>query len=76
MWDSDSEMQMALSKVKFSSSTVIYDAIFTDFFKKTIFRGVFRTLLNIYNEVFSAEIVTAFQQLAIFAKELRHSCLA
>ena len=46
------------------------------FFKKEIFRGVYRTLLNIYNEVFSAEIVTVFQQLAIFAKKLRHSYLA
>ena len=45
------------------------------FFEKEIFRDVFRTLLNIYNEVFSAEIVNAFQPLAIFAKKLRHSCL-
>ena len=43
--------------------------------KKEIFRGIFRTLLNIYDEVFSAEIVNAFQALAIFAEKLRHSCL-
>ena len=45
------------------------------FKKKKILRGVFRTLLNIYNEVLSGEIVNDFQPLAIFVKKLRHNCL-
>ena len=35
--------------------------------KKEIFRGVFRTLSNAYDEVFLAEVVNVFQPFTIFA---------
>ena len=44
--------------------------------KKEIFRSVFRTLSNAYDEVFLAEVVNVFQQFPIFAKELRYKSSA
>ena len=36
-------------------------------------RGIFRALLNTFDEVFLAEVVNAFQPLTIFAKKLPHN---
>ena len=42
--------------------------------KKEIFWGVFRTLSNAHDDVFSVEVVNVFQPFTIFAKKLRYIC--
>ena len=36
-------------------------------------RGIFRALLNTFDEVFLAEVVNVFQPLTIFAKKVLHT---
>ena len=81
MWGPEGEVRMILSKVKVeyqnrsASSISIMVAHLPDL-KKEIFRGVFRTLWNAYDEVFVAEVVNVFQLFTIFAKKtLRYSSL-
>ena len=77
VWGSDGEVRIV--KLKFNIKIARHLAfsfmvMSLQVLKKEIFRGVFRTLSNVYNEVFPAEVVNVFQLFTIFAKKLRYSC--
>ena len=69
---------MMLSKVKFKIKIgrhlVFQFMVVSLQVLKEIFRGVFRTVSNAYDEVFLGEVVNAFKPFTIFAKKFRYSC--
>ena len=72
---------MILSKVKvqyqnWKASSIFIMVVSLRVLKKRIFRGVFRTLSNAYDEVFFAEVVKVFHPFTTFARKLCYSCSA